>query len=288
MPHALQELLARLEPDRAVREPQRWRERGEALEQLDAALAVAAAAPAAQAAVVRARALQAELAAVESEFCAGIRWAIRRGERPPWLLEQVRDCAQGSASAPDCFDALDSMVATILELDEPAAPGMAAERELVPYQPTPARHIFDFIAQAAPQADDVVVDLGSGLGHVPLLTAICTDATCVGIEREPAYAACSERAAHALGLRNVRFHAQDVRAADLSAATLCYLFTPFTGTVMRGVLDALRAQANRRALRIATFGPCTAVVAREPWLHAETACDPRRPVLFRARPSATG
>ena len=280
MPDSLPALLARLEADRDLRAPERWRERGNALERLDACLTFAETAP--HGAIARARALQAELAAIERAFCADLRGAIRRGERPAWLLEQVRECARGSAFAPDQFDARDSIVADLLELEEPAASLAAAERDLVPYQPTPARHIFDFLARAAPQAGEVVVDFGSGLGHVPLLSAICTEATCVGIEREPAYVAVAQRAARALGLRNVRFEAKDVRDADLSDASLCYLYTPFTGAVLRGVLDALRKQARRRALRIATFGPCTAVVARESWLEVEGVCDVRRPVLFRA------
>jgi hypothetical protein len=42
---------------------------------------------------------------------------------------------------------------------------------MVPYQPTPVRHILHLIAAAMVAEDDVFVDLGSGLGHVPLLVS---------------------------------------------------------------------------------------------------------------------
>jgi len=54
------------------------------------------------------------------------------------------------------------------------------------YQPTPARLIFNLLEETRLTANDVLVDLGSGMGHVPLLAAICTPAHCIGIEVEQA------------------------------------------------------------------------------------------------------
>jgi hypothetical protein len=115
-------------------------------------------------------------------------------------------------------------------------------------------------------AQDVFVDLGSGLGHVPLLVAICTDARAIGIELEPAYVECARRSAEALRLTNATFLTQDARVADLSSGTVFYLYTPFCGAILRVVLDQLRLIATTRDIRVCTFGPCTAIVAAEPWL----------------------
>ena len=137
---------------------------------------------------------------------------------------------------------------------------------MVAYQPTPARHIFEMIRRCQFTADDVFVDIGSGLGHVPLLVAVCTPARAVGIELEPSYIESARKSAADLQLRNVGFIAQDVRDADLSTGTFFYLYTPFRGTILRTVLDRLRAQANTREIRVCTFGPCTPLVEAEPWL----------------------
>src|SRR6185312_7590529 len=160
------------------------------------------------------------------------------------------------------------LVSGVLELAEPAAADAALTGDMVRYQPTPARHIFDLIERTSPGADDVVIDLGSGLGHVPLLVSICTDATAVGIELEPAYVECAQRCADTLGLGRATFIQQDARSADLSAGTLFYLYTPFKGPILRSVLDALRAQAARRKIRICAFGPCVPAIADEAWLEA--------------------
>jgi len=137
---------------------------------------------------------------------------------------------------------------------------------MVPYQPTPARHISDFIGRAALTERDLLIDLGSGLGHVTLIAAICSSARCTGIELEPAYAECARKCARSLNLKNIRFVQGDARAADFSDGTVFYLYSPFTASILRDVLNLLRGEAVRREIRICTFGPCTPVVAEEQWL----------------------
>ena len=114
---------------------------------------------------------------------------------------------------------------------------------------------FDLMNAPRPALEDVVVDLGSGLGHVVLLAAICTAARCIGIEREAAYVDSARRSARALRVDNATFIRCDARMADFSTGTLFYFYTPFLGDVLRTVLDALRAQAALRDIRIAAFGP---------------------------------
>jgi hypothetical protein len=51
---------------------------------------------------------------------------------------------------------------------------------------TPVRHILRLIAAGALSEADVFVDLGSGLGHVPLLASRLTGVRSFGIEVEAA------------------------------------------------------------------------------------------------------
>jgi len=44
------------------------------------------------------------------------------------------------------------------------------------------------------------------------------------------------------------------------------MYTPFMGNMLQEMLDILQAEAQKRAIRIFTYGPCSAVVAREDWL----------------------
>jgi hypothetical protein len=212
-----------------------------------------------------------------------LRDAIREGKGAqalaPWWDVRVED----EAMFVEGYDWLDELVSGVLPIQPPDDAYIKQPDNMVFYQPTPARHIFDFIRRAQLTADDVLVDLGAGLGHVPSLAAICTPAICVGIEREQAYAESFRRSARALNLSRATCIQQDARDADLSSGTLFYLYTPFTGDVMRSVLDRLRHEAASRPIRIATYGPCTSLIGEEPWLEVLGNLDVHRVTLFRSR-----
>lgn len=217
---------------------------------------------------------------VDRQLYDALRERIRAGEgkqaMAPWL-----DVGIPSGQH---YDPLDALVAGVLSLDEPLPDAGPLPAEMVFYQPTPARHIVDGIARAAITAGDVVLDLGAGLGHVPLLVHILTGAHCVGVERDAAYVDVAVRAAADLGLTGVRFVEGDAREADFSGVDVFYLFTPFIGTVLRDVVAKIETEAAQRAVRVVALGPCTRTFARQPWLVSDDP-DPEaaeRIVLFRS------
>ena len=235
-------------------------------------------------AVDDARALQARLDAENEALYAKVRAEIRCSGRSVQLmawLPTLAAAARQATAAADRYDALDDLASGILRLPAPADVG-APGNEMVFYQPTPARHIFDLIERAALTERDVVVDLGSGMGHVPLFVAACTPARTIGIEIEPAYVDSARRCADALNLTRATFVAQDARCADLRQGTLFYLYTPFSGAILRAVLDALAAQARHRPIRVCTFGPCVERIAQEHWLESADATDAQRVCVFRS------
>jgi hypothetical protein len=270
--------IERLECDAALEAPDHLRERAEVLDQLDLHFHGAPVAASRDAALHRrAAAVRDRLEAVDRRLCAELREDLRSGRGRERLL---RLAATDAVAAGDHYDHLDDLVAGVLRLH---APGDVPDfgDEMVFYQPTPARHVFDLIARAPLEAGDVFVDLGSGLGHVPLLIGLCTDARALGVELQAAYVGRARAAAAALDLGHVSFIEQDVRAADLSAGNVFYLYTPFTGSILRTVLDALRVQARHRPLRVCSYGPCTATIAREAWLIANEVIGADRIAIFR-------
>jgi predicted RNA methylase len=106
---------------------------------------------------------------------------------------------------------LDDLLSGVLQLEEPAWP-TPPNQEMVSYQPTPARHIFHLLRVTELSAADVLVDLGSGLGHVALLVSICIQARSIGVELEAAYIESARQCAHGLNLNNVTFLKQDARS----------------------------------------------------------------------------
>jgi hypothetical protein len=237
----------------------------------------------------RARNLMARLEAANAAFYQSIRKEIRQGKCPDLFLERLQQAqlVNGSSDAArgNGYDDLDELVSGVFEFDEPAGEPMHSGPERVFYQPTPASHIFSLMAAARIESDDVIVDLGSGLGHVPLLVSACTGARCIGVELEPSLVASARQCAQKLNLVQVSFLEQDAQHADFSSGTVFYLYTPFTGSILRAVLDSLKEQAAQRAIKVCTFGPCVEVVRDEPWLEPMTAPELNRIALFVPRSS---
>ena len=275
---SLHTLLDALEHDAALRKADALRERLDALDRIE--LLQLGGAPGPGASALRIAALREDFEAMNAASFAHAREAIRRGAVPA-LLQQCLD--EPCHADGDGYDWRDELVEGVLQLRPPSAAASPLPADMVAYQPTPARHIFDLLAQARLGAHDVLVDLGAGLGHVPLLAAICSRAASIGIEREPSYVACAQAGADALRLSRARFLCMDARAADFAEGTLFYLYTPFRGAVLDTVLGALRREAERRALRIAAHGPCVGALAAQPWLAADTPPRADRVTLFRPR-----
>lgn len=290
MSRSAHDIISDLEQDRSLREPDRLRERSEALDRLESWRFCGLPShlePAVEAGLRdRIEALCADLESIDVRLYQSIRQEIRRGAGARRLLECAHAAdphqAAGSRTAGDSYDYRDTLISGVLQIEEPMIPLAGLAAEMVFYQPTPARHIFDMVERTALDERDVLIDLGSGLGQVPMLAAICTGARCIGIEWETAHVECARRCAQALNLDRVTFVQGDVRQADLSAGTVFYLYTPFEGTMLRDVLDMLQAQAARREIRVCTLGPCTPTIARERWLHAVGPWEIHRPAVFRS------
>jgi hypothetical protein len=279
---ALRQLIGELEGNPALYEPNRLRERIDALDRFDIFnLEMPSPTPDPTVAVMvrRAREIQTGLEAANSAVYEAIRCDIRSGRGAQSLLPWASDCTRGEG-----YDYLDELLAGVFRFADPGTIKVQPTPEMVFYQPTPARHIFDLFHRTALTERDVLIDLGSGLGHVPLLASICTRARSIGIEIEPAYIESARKTAELLNLSGVTFVQEDARRANLSGGTVFYLFTPFSGGMLREVLDSLRQEGTKRKIRVCTLGPCTMTVANEDWLEASSPLRQDRISIFRSRP----
>ena len=101
--------------------------------------------------------------------------------------------------------------------------------------PTPERMIRRMLQVADTTKDDVVMDLGSGDGRVPIHAARHFGARAIGVELEANLIRLSEQAAKREGVSDrVRFLKQDLFEADLSQVTVFALY------ISPGAMDHLR------------------------------------------------
>lgn len=164
------------------------------------------------------------------------------------------------------YDSLDGFINGLLLSQAVPSETKTREPEMVYYQQTPARIIFELVEKAHLTGDDVFYDVGSGLGQVPILVNLLSGATAKGIEFEPAYCDYARVCAADLNLSCVKFINADAREVNYSDGTVFFMYTPFEGRLLQEVLEKLRQESRRRMIRLFTYGPCTPQVSRQSWL----------------------
>ena len=164
------------------------------------------------------------------------------------------------------YDNLDIFINGLFPLQTMPEQTKVLEPEMVYYQKTPARIIFELTEQLHFSKDDVLFDLGSGLGQVTMLVNMLSGIKVKGIELEPAFCRYATDCAANLNLPNVEFINVDARKADYTEGTLFFMYTPFNGKIMQDVLEILRKESLSRKIKIITYGPCTAEIALQSWL----------------------
>jgi predicted RNA methylase len=219
----------------------------------------------------QAKGLEARLREADAEFFQTLRQQICSGAHTAVSLRRLFD--DHTRYRPGRlgqihrgYDALDALVQGLLRAAQAPEPGQTLERDMVHYEPTPARAILDLIDQVQLTANDVFYDLGAGLGHVVMLVHLMTGATAKGVEIEAAYSRHAQCCADALGLSKVHFVNRDAREVDYADGTVFFMYTPFTGALLEAVLTALANEARSRSITVCSHGACTLEVAQQPWL----------------------
>jgi hypothetical protein len=240
--------------DAALFEEQNFVARAEALDWLELGAAETGLDPGSAADLAR------RLTAVDEVLFARIRGRVRCGEcRGETFRAMVSEYVGPDWTGPE-YDHLDLFMSHLFGWREVPMPTRELEPEMVEYYKTPARVVFDLVERCGIRADDIFIDLGSGLGQVVLLVNLLSGARATGIEIEPAFCEYAREGAAQLGLRDVSFVTADVRTADLSAGSAFFLYTPFKGAIMDEVLGRLRSESLSRPIRVIPYGPCTEAV----------------------------
>lgn len=177
------------------------------------------------------------------------------------------------------YDRLDDFVDALLGTSPLRCPKTPLDPGNIPYQPAPARAVLDLVDHAPLRAEDVLFDLGSGLGRVALLAHLLTGCTALGVELEAEYAQRARVAAGALRLTGVEFVSADLVHHDLSAASVLFIFNAVGGSQLQRLCHRVQEEAGRRPLRVCALGACAWELARLPTLQT-TAGDPSDPACL--------
>jgi precorrin-6B methylase 2 len=197
------------------------------------------------------------------------------------LIGEYFDVADVDTSK-EGYDNLDVFVNCLLSIEHIPEQTRELLPEMVFYQKTPARVVFEIAKNAGLTKDDVFVDIGCGLGQVGILINLITGIPVYGIEYEPAFCDFANECAAALNRPEVTSINADAREVDYSIGTIFFMYTPFKGEMLKQVLRRLKEQAVRRQIKVITYGPCTAEVKLENWLYTADVFGVNNLVIFES------
>lgn len=220
--------------------------------------------------------LKGRLAAVNERLFDRLRTQIRHGRYTPERLRSEFNhftayVAEAEDRDPIGLDNLDMLLDNIMGLSK--RPGITDQPDagLIYYQPTPARVMLDLVDHAGLAPEDVFYDIGSGMGRAVILVHLLSGVRARGVEIDPARHQYALDCANQLRLSGVEFLNADARDIDYADGTVFFMYTPFQGATFQELLDKLHHQGRQRALKICTYGACTAWVAQQPWLQSVNA-----------------
>lgn len=139
----------------------------------------------------------------------------------------------------------------VLGIEGLADDGPDLPSEGVPYLPCAVAELLAIVDACEITRASRVVDLGSGVGRALALLHLVTGASVHGVEVQADLVDRARELAAAVHLPTTFEHA-DARVADLDGDVFV-LYAPFTGGVLREVLDRLVQLARVRSFRVATI-----------------------------------
>ena len=221
---------------------------------------------------LRAEKIRTELEEIDKDLLQGIRLNIQsgyyKGSAFKKLLAEYFDFNTDHKEYLEgaCYDNLDVFINGLLAVKKIPEPTKALEPEMVYYQKTPARIVFELVEKIKFTKDDVFFDIGGGLGQTAILVNLLSGIAVRGIEFEPVFCKYANDCSRELNLSKVTFFNIDARDAGYSDGTVFFMFTPFTGEMLKSVLEKLRAESLKRKIKVVTYGPCTTYIMLEGWL----------------------
>ncbi len=137
-------------------------------------------------------------------------------------------------------------------------------RDSVPYLPSGVDEILTMVREVPVRSHDELVDLGSGLGRVPILTHLLTGCRARGVELQDPLVKSATRQADELGLTGVSFVHADAAEVPLDGSVF-FLYTPFGGEMLNRALSRLEEVARRRPIVVCAV---SLELRDVPWLRA--------------------
>ncbi len=139
------------------------------------------------------------------------------------------------------------------------------DADMVAYITTHVVQILEMASELTPQ--DVLYDLGSGLGFVPILASWLTGCRAVGVEIEPAFVARAREQAAKVGVgERVSFVENDLREQDYPDATAVFMFYPVRDTLLDQCIARIEPEGRARPIKLYSLGLSGPALTKLDWV----------------------
>jgi hypothetical protein len=149
------------------------------------------------------------------------------------------------------FSERDRWLDALLGLELP--PDVGLPPGAVPYLPSSVEEILAMVREAPVREDDLLVDLGSGLGRFLILAHLLSGARAHGIELQAPLVAGARASCLELGLAGITFAHANAAEVELDGSTF-FLYAPCNGVMLANLLERIREVACRRSIVVGTVG----------------------------------
>lgn len=159
----------------------------------------------------------------------------------------------------------DAWLNAVLEIDHVYEDEPRLPRDSVPYLPCPVSTVLHAMEQARVTSEDVVVDVGAGIGRALFLAHLFTGASCIGIELQSSLTQLAVERAARFHLDQTQFIQGDAAKSIpcMTTGTVFFLYCPFGGEQLERFLDGLASIAQARPIRVCCVDMA---ILKRPWL----------------------
>ncbi len=139
----------------------------------------------------------------------------------------------------------------------------------VPYLPSPVDALLRVIDQARVRANDVVIDVGSGVGRAGAFFHLMTGARVMGLEIQPRLVRASRELAARVSVSQMSCIEGDAvnLTAQIAVGSIFFLYCPFSGDRLAKLLAHLQQVAREKTIRVCSLDlpiPACEWLVREP------------------------
>lgn len=126
--------------------------------------------------------------------------------------------------------------------------------DLVGYIPSGVGAVVRTLMSVPVTPDDVLLDVGAGMGKVLMLTRLLTGARAHGVELQGKLVTEARAAVADLNLPGLTLAQGDARHMEDVGATVVFMYLPFTGQTLVRTMERIRLMALKRPLVVCALG----------------------------------